>query len=99
MIRRTMPWEEEHPLPKLSEKEKTALDKVDIDSIIAMAVAQLPPMERKCWKVMDIWGRLIKRYATRKAAVKSAINRNRRAKRWGLYMRYIIGRDEGFDEQ
>lgn len=98
MIREVEPWEPDYPLPELTEAEQAVLDAINLDKVIAKCIAQLPPNERKCWKVTDMWGDTIKRYATREEALESAIERNERAESLGLKMRYRISRDQGYDE-
>jgi len=95
MIRLPEVWEE--PLPELTAAEKVVVDSIDFEKVWAECEAQLPIDERLCWKVTDRWGNTIKRYKTKAESLASAIERNKRAKEMGLYMRYRIGRDQGWD--
>lgn len=98
MVRITNPWEEEYPLPELTDEERAAMEAIDINEIFRKAQAQLPIEERKCWKLTDMWGRTIKRFATKDEAIRWAIDANTRAEQLGVHMRYRVARDKGFDD-
>lgn len=98
MVRLTEPWDEQFPLPELTEEEKRAMDSIAFDKIMKKAIAQLPISERQCWKVTDTWGNTIQRFRTKQEALDSAMERNELARKWKLWMRYRIASDQGFDE-
>jgi len=105
MVRETMVWEPEYPLPKLTAEDRQALNEIDINKIIASVVAEMPPEDvttlreqQKPWKVTDTFGNTIQRYKTKSDALASCIARNLLAREMGLWMRYRVARDQGWDE-
>ena len=78
--------------------QQAACDKFRWEEVVKKIVAQLPPEERKCHKVCDRWGNTIKRFRTAEEAFISALERNVRARRWGLWMGYRAAKDQGWDE-
>ena len=96
MVREAELWEMADTLPELTPNEKAAMDSFDAEAMFAEIEAQLPREQRKCWKVTDRWGNLIKRFRSKTEALASAMDRNHRATAMGLHMRYRIEQDEGY---
>lgn len=86
--------EEQFDSIELTDKDMEALSKINIEKL----VVQICPDERKVWKVTDKWGQTIKRYKTKEEAIESAVERNAKAAELGLWMRYLVAHDQGFDE-
>jgi hypothetical protein len=81
------------PLPQLTPEEKAALDSFDYTEYFHEKIEPLlPPEKHRPWRVTDRWGRVLKRHATREEAMDDARARNKRAREWGIDMRYRVGR-------
>jgi hypothetical protein len=86
----------------LTLKEEMELFKEDEEELIEeelieVILAQLSIIERKIWKVTDCWGNTIQHFVTKEEALLDAVKRNKRAFKLGLWIRYRIDKDQGYE--
>ena len=78
-------------MSELTQDDFVSMNDIDWDLFWEEKVEpMLSPMSYKPWAVTDQYGRLVVRFETKEEALSSTISRNRRAKQFGINMRYRI---------
>ena len=76
---------------ELTQDDLVAMNDIDWDRFWEEEVEPiLSPMSYKPWAVTDQYGRSVVRFESKEEALSSTISRNRRAKQFGINMRYRI---------